>query len=88
MSPKHRATTTTSTNDADANSANTAKLAPLPLARSTSDTEFDGGPAGASVNAIQRITGNATTRPNTTWVRRRRSCRTSSTRTGKVRLGT
>ena len=86
MSPKNSATTTTSRNDADANSANTAKFPALPLARSTRLSEPVGGPSSASAKAAQRITGSSATRPNVTWVRRRRSWRTSSTRTGRVWL--
>ena len=59
MSPKNSATTTTSRNEAEANSANTAKFAALPLARSTRFSEPVGGPSSASANAAHRMTGSS-----------------------------
>jgi len=72
---------------AEANSANTAKLGPLPLARSTRVSEVLAGPGRASWNAIHSSTGSSTTRPMEIWVRRLASCRASSTRSRKVPAG-
>ena len=84
VSPKNSEITTISRKLAEKNSETMAKLIAPEVARSTSDT----APRPVLVpkaNEITRMIGNSAIRPSANCVRRRRSCRLSSTRTGNVR---
>ena len=87
VSPKNRLITTISRKLAEKNNDTMAKFAAPDLARSTNELPlpllFELPPP--IENAISRITGSATMNPSDSWVRLRRSCRISSTRTGRVR---
>jgi hypothetical protein len=99
VSPQNRATMTTKRNPAEANSVNSAKLVAPVVARLTSA----GAPAlpepppwGAApdepvpeliLKASAMITGRTRRTSTVSWVRRRRSCRTNSTGTRRVRSG-
>lgn len=90
MSPQNRATGTTSRKPAETNRQVAAKFAPDAVAVSIRVTRpfppprLPGPPPTA--NAIIRMNGSAASTPAITSVRRRRHCRSASTRSGSVRL--
>ena len=85
VSPKNSAITTISRKLADANSANTVKLVPLLVARSTSWPELRLLEPLPTLNAISSRNGRTARKPRLIWVRLRRIWRRSSTRIGMVR---
>src|SRR4051794_15677708 len=86
VSPQNRATTTTSRNPTDANSVKRAKLKPPEVARPTSCGASLPAPPPTS-KAVAMMIGSTMSSPNATWVRRRFSCRTNSTRSLSVCRG-
>ncbi len=88
MSPQNSATGTTSRKPAETNSAMAAKFSPEAVAvsiRLIRRPPRSGSPPIAKA-AISTRGSPARTRP-VTRVRRRRNCRTASTRSGRVRRG-
>ena len=68
----------------DANSAMAAKFSPPAVARSNRDVRPLSSPRPPIWNATISTHGSAATIANTIQVRRRRSCRSASTRSGSV----
>lgn len=90
MSPQNSATGTTSRKPADTNRQVAAKFAPEAVAvsmrviRPSPPLRLPGPPPTA--NAMIRMKGSAASTPPITSVRRRRHCRSASTRSGSVRF--
>ena len=88
VSPQNRATATTSRKPTEAKKLNAAKFSPPVVARSTSPgAPLPGCGGPPSSNAPTRIHGSASRMSAATTVRLRRSWRTASTRSGRVRRG-
>ena len=87
VSPKYKATIIGSKNEPDTSIATTTKLGALAVARSMNPPDRRFGLASPISSAATRMNGSNAARANTSWVRRRRSCRRSSTPSRRVRPG-